>query len=177
MPIEPADVDRLLAPGYLDGLTERSMVEVRASRDELEEAETAVSYLRRLVQGRLDLVLAEQRRRGGGDDANTLVEDLPSILAEGGRAAGPGRLPRYVDPGDSATAFAGELDSVAPPGEMSDLGSCSDAQLESLVERLRQFERGVSDQRRALHERLDQVHEEIVRRYRSGEANVDTLLT
>ena len=175
MPIQPSDVDRLLAPGYLDGLQERSLEEVRASRTELQEAETAVSYLRRLAQGHLDVVLAEQRRRQG-DGGPSLVEDLPTILAEGGRTPGPGRLPRFVDPGDSATALAGELDEVADPARMSDLGHCSPEELEGLADALRAFERKVSDRRRGLHERLDAVHGEIVRRYRSGEANVDTLL-
>ena len=38
------------------------------------------------------------------------------------------------------------------------------------------LERHVSGQRRALHERIDALQEELVRRYKTGEASVDSLL-
>ena len=56
MPSHREDLSRLIAPDYLDGVEKRPVEEIRAMRDECQEAETAVSYLRRLVQGRLDIV-------------------------------------------------------------------------------------------------------------------------
>ncbi|HET6792879.1 MAG TPA: hypothetical protein VFH45_00470 [Acidimicrobiales bacterium] len=177
MPIQLADVDRLLAPDFVEGLESASMEDVRARRNELEEAETAVSYLRRLVQARIDLIHAEQRRRSRGEsDIHALVEELPSILSEGGRTPGPGRLPQFVDPGEMASALTDEIDRVAPPEQMADLAVLDEAQLGELESALGGLEREVSERRRRLHERLDAIHEEIIRRYRDGEANVDTLL-
>ncbi|HZT65239.1 MAG TPA: hypothetical protein VFA11_05575 [Acidimicrobiales bacterium] len=178
MPIGPEDIERLLDPTYVEGLPTRSMEEIRAARIELQEAETAVSFQRRLVQGRLDLIHSERHRRqeGGDRDMRSLVEELPSILAEHSRTPGPGRLPRYVDPGEDASVLTDEVDAVADPRAMADLSVLSDEDLTALTEALSQLERVVSDRRHNLHLSLDAVHEEIVRRYQSGEASVDTLL-
>ena len=48
--------------------------------------------------------------------------------------------------------------------------------LRRVTEELAQFERNVSARRRAMFDRIDALQAEIVRRYRSGEANVDSLL-
>jgi hypothetical protein len=48
--------------------------------------------------------------------------------------------------------------------------------LDELLEKLSSLERSVSSERRALHDIQDRVQEELVRRYRSGEATVDALL-
>ncbi|HZU74776.1 MAG TPA: hypothetical protein VE990_18610 [Acidimicrobiales bacterium] len=175
MPIEPADLERLLGSQYLDGLSDSTTDEVRAKREELQRAEVAVSYVRRLLQGRIDIVEAERRHRSSGA-GESLVDELPSILAEGGRTAGPGRLPQHIDPGQEATELAAEVDRVVDPARLADVASLSEADLESMAGDLRRLEREVSERRRALHERLDAIHAELVRRYRSGEATVDTLL-
>ena len=47
---------RILNSSYLDGMAERSLADIRAMRTECQEAEVALSYLRRLIQGRLDIV-------------------------------------------------------------------------------------------------------------------------
>ena len=41
---------------------------------------------------------------------------------------------------------------------------------------LQAYERRVSDLRRALFDRIDAIENELTRRYRTGEASVDTLL-
>jgi chaperonin cofactor prefoldin len=45
-----------------------------------------------------------------------------------------------------------------------------------MAERLTELEARISDQRRALHERIDKLQAEIVSRYKTGEASVDGLL-
>ncbi|HMC39974.1 MAG TPA: hypothetical protein VKI19_09955, partial [Acidimicrobiales bacterium] len=57
-------------PGYLEGLAGWSLAEVRTRRQEATETETGLSYLRRMVQGTLDLVMAEQRQRKSGERAD-----------------------------------------------------------------------------------------------------------
>src|SRR5690242_10810807 len=67
----------------VDGRTALSMDELRAKRAESQAVEVGLSYLRRLAQGRLDIVAAEQRRRAeGGEpvDHDHLVESLSDIL-------------------------------------------------------------------------------------------------
>ena len=56
-------VDRVLAPDYLVGLSQLSLEEVRARRAEAEQEEVDLSYARRLLQGRVDILRAEQDYR------------------------------------------------------------------------------------------------------------------
>ena len=63
-----ASLERFLDPELLDGLTGWPLDRVRALRDEAQQVEGGLSYVRRMVQGRLDIVGAElERRREGGD--------------------------------------------------------------------------------------------------------------
>ena len=166
-------LERLLAPQYLDGLHERSLEDVRAMRSECQEAETAVSFLRRMAQGRLDLVHACL----DGSDLESLVERLPSIIGSGPpRPQGYGRLPWQMSPDLDEHVLTEELDGVLDADHTAALPTMSEAELRALGERLTAMEKRISDQRRALHERIDELQAEIVSRYKTGEASVDGLL-
>ena len=163
-----ADLERLLDPRYLDDVGVRGAAELRAMRTEAQHVEAKLSYLRRLVQGRLDIVSAELERRAAGaapGDLSELVDLLPQILADRGRAPGPGRLPTNLVPPDDEDLTA-ELDRVANLGSLPDL---SIEQLEDLSERLRALERTVSRQRRAMFEVIDSVQAELATRYEQGD--------
>jgi hypothetical protein len=56
------------------------------------------------------------------------------------------------------------------------LKSLDDAELASLTGAIAAFESRVSADRRARFDRLDALSAELVRRYRDGEADVETLL-
>ncbi|MDQ4093290.1 MAG: aerial mycelium formation protein, partial [Actinomycetota bacterium] len=49
-------IDRVLHPGYVAGLSELALAEVRARRDDAAQEETDLSYLRRLLHARIDIV-------------------------------------------------------------------------------------------------------------------------
>jgi hypothetical protein len=88
MGLKRQDVDRLLAPDFVEGLTDAPFEELRVKRADCRRVEDLVSYLRRVIQGQVDLVVAEMEMRlvgGGSDHRHRLVEDLPSILT--GRAS------------------------------------------------------------------------------------------
>jgi hypothetical protein len=92
------ELDRILADDYLAGLSDRPVAELRALRAQCQTVETQLSYLRRMVQGRHDIVTGEiDRRSHGGDryDVSDLVDRLPEILADRIHAPGPGRLPPW----------------------------------------------------------------------------------
>lgn len=173
-------IDALLAPSYLEGLTSIPIEEVRSRRAECQSVEVSFSYLRRLVQGRLDIVLSELRRRqeGGSADLHSLVDQLPEILSEHVHAPGNGRLPQWMAPGepDIDDSLVGRVDAVADADVLGRLPDLSDDDIQALIDRLTELERDISGQRRALHERIDALQEELVRRYKTGEASVDTLL-
>ena len=78
------ELDRILADDYLASLPDRPVAELRALRAECQTVETQLSYLRRMVQGRHDIVTGEIDRRGhGGDryDVSDLVDRLPEVSA------------------------------------------------------------------------------------------------
>ena len=167
--------DETLDPTALSAL---SMEEVRAHRARANEAETNLSYLRRLVQGRLDIVHAELARRaeGGAADVSTLVDRLPEILGDRVHAPGNGRLSDVAPPTLDAASQA-ELDAVVDANRLALLPELTDDEVRDLAERLSALERRVSARRHELHERIDAYQAEIVRRYKTGEAGVDSLLT
>lgn len=151
---------------------------LRARRSECQEIEVGLSYQRRMTQGRLDIVAAARRRLATGQapvDHDHLVEQLSGILADRTHGPGSGRLPQLMAPGADDIDTA-ELDAIVGPGVLGSLPDQDDDQLGSLVEELSAYEHRLSAQRRALHERIDLLQAEITRRYRTGEASVESLL-
>jgi hypothetical protein len=174
-----ADLDALLDPGYLGDVQARPMDEVRRMRAECQEVETGLSMLRRVVQGRLDIVGLELARRAeGGDPADLpdLIARLPEILSDRTHAPGVGRLPQLMAPGELPAGLEEELDAIVGAGAITDLPSVGDDDLRTIAESLEAFEQKVSGQRQALFDRIDALQAEITRRYKTGEATVDALL-
>ncbi|MGH9106758.1 MAG: aerial mycelium formation protein [Acidimicrobiales bacterium] len=167
-------------PDYLSGLGQLPLSELRARRESCAELEMEISYLRRLVQARVDLIVAEsERRQLGLSEPNTeiLVEQLPQILGDHARAGGPGRLPAFLAPAQGARAsLAARVEDILPSERLGSLSELASDELDLLLDRLSALERDVSAERRALHDVQDRLQEELVRRYRSGEATVDALL-
>jgi hypothetical protein len=175
-------LDRFLSDSFLEGVEGLSMVDLRSARTELQEAEAALSYVRRMIQGRLDIVAAERARRSGGSATSgtaaldDLVDQLPGILADDG-SRNSNRLASPVELGDAASGLIADLDRQIGPDPLADLASLSDADLGTLTDTLAGVERDLSVSRRVLHERIDALQAELVRRYKSGEASVDSLLS
>ncbi len=172
-------IDELLAPDLLAGLTGRGLEDVRQLRDDLQRAEGGLSFTRRMIHGRLDIVGAEiERRRQGGDphDLSGLIAQLPDLLADPDRPDAPPRSPRLLEVTAVPDELAAELDQIVDTDALADLREQDDDTLRTMTTKLVDLERWVSERRHALQERVDEVQAEIVRRYREGEATVDGLL-
>jgi hypothetical protein len=170
-------IDRVLSDGFLDRLTLLSLDEVRGRRREAEQEEADLSYLRRLLQGRLDLVRAEQARRGGAPsgEGGSIVDALPGILADGARSTrGSGRHltvePSRVDDHRRAA------EALAADTELSDPQAMTDGELAGALATFTEAEQAVSEARRQVQAAMDALTAEVARRYRDGEATVDELL-
>lgn len=174
-----SELEHILTDTYLDGVAEKSLEEIRAMRSECQEAEVALSYLRRVTQGRLDIVHAYLARAGGDQpDLAGVVDDLPGILSAGpGRPEGPGRLPMLLAPDMALGDLTAEVDAVLDGEEVADLAGRSAEELQALVDELAAIEKRVSAERRGLHERIDTLQAELVARYKSGAASVEGLLS
>jgi hypothetical protein len=59
---------------------------------------------------------------------------------------------------------------------VSDVEGHSDEDIRGALERLEEFERGVSEMRQRVQKVMDALTSEVTRRYRTGAANVDDLL-
>jgi len=168
-------IDRVLDPEFLDGIADVDLAEVRSRRHEAEQEEADLSYVRRLLQGRIDIVRAELGRRSG-DGRGSLVDQLASILAEGvsGDARGSGHH-NVVEPSRVADHRRSVEQLVSDVG-VSDVVNRSDDELADSLTRLTDYEAAVSRNRRRVQEVMDACTAEIARRYQSGEATVDDLL-
>jgi hypothetical protein len=169
-------IDRVLAPGYVRGLAELELGEVRARRDNAAQEETDLSYLRRLLHARIDIVRAEQQRRRDGGSA-PVVTDLARILAENalGPAIGSGRH-QTLEP-SRAQAHRRNVEALVSDVDLSDVGSLPAEQLDSALQAYRTEEASISQFRREVQHVIDTFNAEIGARYASGTASVDDLLT
>ena len=170
-------IDRVLAEGFLDRLQEIPLDELRTMRVEAEQEETDLSYLRRLLQGRLDILRAEVARRAGGDDAPSLIDLLPGILADDSGPAAPHGLGRHstVEP-SRADMHRRYVESLVADVDISNPTGHDDDSLSRVIEVLEREEAEVSTNRHAVQAVMDACQAEITRRYRDGDANVDELL-
>lgn len=168
-------IDHILAEGYLDDLAGQTLEDVRRMRADAEQEETDLSYTRRLLQGRMDILRAELARRVGGD-SKTLVESLTTILADG-PAVGPHGLGRHVtvEPTES-DEHRRHLESMLADVDLSDPSQHDDADLSRVLDVLEREEVSLSAKRRQVQAVMDACTAEIARRYQDGSADVTDLL-
>ena len=60
------DLQRVLEPSYLSGIADAPIEQIRSMRAECSDLENGASFVRRLAQGRLDLLAEETKRRADG---------------------------------------------------------------------------------------------------------------
>ncbi len=150
-----------------------SLEDLRALRQQLQHEDDVVSYARRVAQARLDLVQSELGRRSEGPDAD-LSAQIGDVLSRH-LTGGPARPPRPTED-LSDHELSAELDAVCSKNGFGRLDELDAAQLVTLADAIGDFENRVSADRRERFDRLDALSAELVRRYRVGEASVDSLL-
>lgn len=149
-PVDSADVTQL------------SMDELRLRRKELSNCESHVSYWRRIIQARLDLIAEGVVKHGASKDG------LQRVLSH--RLGVNNRL---------------GLLAVGPQGKQPLAGldhlwhrslTASPDEEEALEAELRDAEKQLSHFRAALHEQIDEATAELIRRYREDPGLVDAIL-
>ncbi len=167
-------IERITHPAYVEGLREKSIDDLRTMRDECREAENEISFERRLCHARIDILNAELANRSGKGVTGSLVERLPEILGGLGHAEGseslPERAPDFSVP-RSADVPRRRVEEIMGEQTLARLPQLQPAEIKGIVENLRKHEAALSTRRQGLHEVLDAIQEEIVRRYASGEAD------
>lgn len=156
----------VLEPEYLEGLDALDLEELRKRRDTAEDVEAQISYYRRLLHGRMDLLSFETKRRNG-EETRSLIEALPEILAKG-LVLGHEPTSRHIEVMPPIPSATGRrlIDMIMDDGVLTRLSDMTDAEVSEAVDRLEEVEGQLSDQRRQLHKVIDTLQEEIVSRYR-----------
>jgi hypothetical protein len=168
-------IDRVLDPRFVADVEALGLDQLRSRRSEAEAEERSISYLRRMVQGRLDILRAELegRARGGEHDASALVAGLPMILSD----SGPGSftaVARMHRP--ESFHHRRRLDRLASDETVARLPDLDTEELTQAIEALARAEEVVSANRRAVLQVVDLLRGELARRYRQGTASVAQLL-
>jgi len=177
MPEHRRKIDEVLSPEFLEDLDSIELDEVRRRRRACDEVENELSYYRRLLHGRMDLLSFELRRRRG-EETRSLIEALPEILAAGEdmRPAAPtGRAINLAVPQmpERGRRF---VDKALDADFLTRISLVEDQELEEIQHWLVEVESVISDQRRSAQHAFDAVQGELTRRYREGLANFDELL-
>lgn len=170
-------IDQIQDPAFLADLEDIDLDELRRRRRMCGELDTELSFYRRLLHGRMDL-LAFERRRRSGEEQRTLLEALPEILA-----GQPGPPPETlvgrqvpIDAPSMPERGRRAVDRALADDFLTRLPDLDDAELETAQVMLTEVEAVVSRQRRAVFEAHDRVQQELTRRYREGLADADELL-
>jgi hypothetical protein len=179
--VTTSHLDQLLDWSCPERLAELGLGDLRAARVEGERVEAAVSYVRRIVHGRIDIVEHERARRLAGDRTETLAElldVLPGILGTHlrGLHASPGRFTPDGEPTDLHRDLLTIADAVAGAQVLANLGDLDDDALADASSGLASLERDLSAVRRDLHRSIDRLKGEITERYQRGELSLEGLL-
>lgn len=143
-------------------LAEVDLGTLRDYRERLRHEEETISYWRRLIHGRVDLI-----RAGDLSAAPVDADQLGRVLGDTGSGQVRAALHR-VRAADPLPDLP-DLDAVwvTPHGEV---------ETDEVIARLGAAEQRLTDYRRALHERIDEATAELIVRYRNDPTRVLDLL-
>ena len=138
-------------------LNELSLESLREYRERLNGEEERVSYWRRLVHARIDLLEAESRSEG-----HLSFGDLVRVLGETGSGQSRHAL-LHVRPADPLPDLP-----VLADMWVTDVDPHDAAAVQQAVDRLHAAEKQLTGYRRALHDRIDEATGELIVRYRKN---------
>lgn len=171
-------VERIADPAYVQNLPDRSLDDLETMREEVNQLENELSFERRLCQARIDILSAELDHRTGKVEGD-LISRLPQILADEAkstttkprseqslptRASGVS-VPRITE------APRRRLEEVVGGQTLARLTTMPENEIKTSIVSLVDYERTLSDRRKKVHQVLDAIQGELVRRYSTGEAD------
>jgi hypothetical protein len=172
----PDRIARVLDPAFCQDLQDLSTEELRRRRDETLAERDYLSYLRRLIQTRQDLLTYERSRRTAGADPKPLMDRLIAVLAEGPQGGSRGEALRLqIRPEDIERAEARMAQTLGGLN-LAEPVALSDEELERALTLLEETERAVSGDRKAVFRVHDQLQEELKRRYRTDPSAIPVSL-
>ena len=140
----------------------------------LSKQEDAVSFVRRMAQGRLDIARDEQRRRAENLPTSNTATDLAGVFGQE-HGGGSARPPRETNIATDHPLVI-ELEQLCERVGFGSIRTLDIDGLQSAIDELGAFENARSGERRSLFDEIDALTAELVKRYKDGGANVDALL-
>ncbi len=160
-------IDRILDAGYASGLAELSLEELRRRRDECMAEREYLSLLRRLLQGRAEILHAELESRDSAGPTGPLVDRLAAILtADEPPPTSRGEAVRIGLPEEEMLLARRRVERLSADAGISDPSRLDDEALASAIGALVTEEQGVSRMRRDVIAVLDAFQDELKRRYK-----------
>lgn len=171
-------IDQVMDDSFTQNLEDVPIEELRQRRVMCDELDTELSYYRRMLHGRMDLLDFELRRRDG-KESRSLIEALPEILADtpSGRTSNPLDRELSLETPELAGSGKREVDQALGDGFLTHLPTTDTDELRAIREELSAMEHRVSVQRRSVYDAHDFITGEITRRYREGSTSADEFLT
>jgi hypothetical protein len=160
-------IDHILGPGFSQGLGDLDMDEIRRRRDLCRAEREYLSYLRRLLQGRRDILRDELDRRRAGGERGTLVERLTAVLADAPRGPSRGEALMVSVPEEEILLARRRVERLVSDSRLSDLDALSEDDLEATIAGVEEEERTISDTRARVLTVHDLIQDELKRRYRA----------
>lgn len=163
-------LDRILDDSYVEDLPGLAMQELRSRREEAEREEAWLSYVRRMLHGRIDILRGEGVMNSEGE------LDLDALVASLSGQMGPGSHPAPIEVIESPGGGRRAVERLIARTGLDDPAALTDQQLADRLEQLRKMEIDVSDARGRVHRVLDLLTGEVARRYREGEVQPEGAL-
>ena len=168
-------IDQIMEPSFVDGLDALSLDELRDRRRMCDDVENELSYYRRMLHGRMDLLGFELRRRSG-EETRSLIEALPEILTDGASGYSPSGRPTKVVLPDLPDQRRRHIDEVLEADFLTRIALVNDDELNDIQRSLVETEAEISGQRHSVQEAFNTIQSELTRRYKDGLANFDEIL-
>ena len=160
-------IDRVLDEGFVSDIGDLSLESLRERRNLARQEEADLSYVRRMLQGRIEIVQAELEAYSEGGEGN-LVEKLTQILSSpGGSVPAGARVTAAPTSAGEDRRYAERLLNAVGLSQESDATSERGQQV---LVKLREEERSVSEFRAKVQSVISVLTMELGQRYRSGEA-------
>lgn len=166
-------LDTVLDPEYTASLSSDPMEVLSEKRSIVGQIENELSYYRRLLHGRLDLLRFEQARRRG-EESRSLIEALPELLAGGLTGpAGENGNPLGRLRGDFVPEFPEverRFSRITDDDFLIRLPELTDDDLAQIHTELEEIEQDVSGTRSQLHEVHDAILAELAVRFQAADS-------
>lgn len=158
----------------MSDLSHLDLAGIRAARAALQAQEDAVSFVRRMAQGRLDIARDEQRRRAENLPTSQTATDLAGVFGQE-HGGGSARPPRETNISTDHPLVI-ELEQLCDRVGFGSIRTLDETALRAVIDELSVFENARSGERRALFDQIDALTAELVQRYKQDGADVDSLL-